>query len=53
MSIRQERTLTERSLAAHRSNAGRSGGPAAPEGKWRMRDAHLRHGFYSQDCDTA
>jgi hypothetical protein len=53
MSITQKRKMTEKSLAAHRANARKSRGPATPEGKARMRDAKLQHGFYSQDRDTA
>jgi len=53
MSIKQKRTLTEKSAAAHRENAQKSRGPATPEGKQRQRDASLRHGFYSKDRDKA
>lgn len=53
MSIKQQRTMTEKNLAAHRENALKSQGPVTSEGKDRRRDASLRHGFYSQDRDTA
>src|SRR5208283_4030853 len=53
MSIKQKRTMTEESLAAHRKNARQSQGPATAAGKQRARDASLRHGVYSQDRDTA
>src|SRR5579862_7438 len=53
MSIRQKRTLTEASVAAHRQNAQKSRGPVTPEGRQTQRDASLRHGFYSKERDTA
>ena len=53
MSITQERTMTEKNLAAHRENARKSRGPATPKGNDRRRDASLRHGFYSHDRDKA
>ena len=53
MSIKQKRTMTEKSLAAHRKNRRKSRGPATAAGKEMTRDASLRHGFYSQDRDTA
>ncbi|MGO8734316.1 MAG: hypothetical protein ACLQVM_16195, partial [Terriglobia bacterium] len=53
MSIKQQRTMTEKNLAAHRENARKSRGPVTSEGKDRRRDASLRHGFYSQDRDKA
>jgi hypothetical protein len=53
MSITAERTMTEKNLTAHRRNARKSRGPATAKGKERVRDAKLRHGFYSKDRDTA
>ena len=45
--------MTKKSLAAHRRNAKLSSGPATPEGRQRMRDANLRHGFYSKSEEVA
>src|ERR1035437_3540432 len=53
ISIKQKRTLTEKSAAAHRENAQKSRGPVTPEGRQMQRDASLRHGFYSKDRDKA
>jgi hypothetical protein len=40
--------MTEASLAAHRSNAQKSEGPATPQGQAQCAAASLRHGFYSR-----
>jgi len=53
MSTVKKPEMTETKLAAQRRNARKSHGPTTAEGKERVRDANLRHGFYSQDCDTA
>ncbi len=53
MSIRQKRTLTEKSLEAHRRNARESRGPVTEEGKKYSRDANISHGFYAQDGGSA
>jgi hypothetical protein len=53
MSIRQKRTMTEKSLEAHRRNARQSRGPLTEVGKKRSRDANISHGFYSQDGGAA
>ncbi len=53
MSIRQKRTMTRKSLEAHRRNARRSRGPVTEKGKKHSRDANICHGFYSQDGGTA
>ncbi len=53
MSIRQKRTMTEKSLEAHRRNARQSRGPVTAEGKKRLRDANISHGFYAQDGGAA
>jgi len=53
MSLTKKRTLTEKRIAANQANGRRSRGPATPEGRERIRDANLRHGFYSQDGDKA
>ena len=53
MSIRQKRTMTEKSLEAHRRNARQSRGPVTEVGKKRSRDANIFHGFYSQDGGAA
>jgi hypothetical protein len=48
MSLVKKQTMTPRKLAANRANAQFSRGPVTPEGKERMRAAHLRHGFYAR-----
>jgi hypothetical protein len=48
MSLVKKPDLTQRRLAAIRSNGRLSRGPATQEGMERMRAANLRHGFYSQ-----
>jgi hypothetical protein len=53
MSIRQKRTMTEKSLEAHRRNARKSRGPVTEEGKKHSRDANISHGFYSQEGGAA
>src|SRR5579871_2749541 len=53
MSIRQKRTMTEASLEAHRRNARQSRGPVTEEGKRRLHDANISHGFYAQDGGAA
>ncbi len=53
MSLTKKRTLTEKRIAANQANGKRSRGPATPQGRERIRDADLRHGFYSQDQDNA
>jgi hypothetical protein len=42
---------TVRVSAANQANGARSNGPATPQGRARMRHAHLKHGFYSQEQD--
>jgi len=53
MPLTKKRTLTEKRIAANQANGKRSRGPATPKGRERIRDANLRHGFYSQDRDNA
>ena len=53
MSLTKKRTLTAKRMAANQANGKRSRGPATPQGRERIRDANLRHGFYSQDRDKA
>ena len=53
MSIRQKRTMTGKSLEAHRRNARQSRGPVTEEGKKHSRDANISHGFYAQDGGAA
>jgi hypothetical protein len=43
-----ETTLTAAKLAANRSNAQRSTGPATPEGKARSSRNGLKHGYYAE-----
>jgi hypothetical protein len=45
--------MTEKKLAANRRNHKLSRGPATPEGRARIRDAHLKHGFYSKSDEVA
>jgi hypothetical protein len=53
MSLTKKRTLTEKRIVANQANARRSNGPVTVGGRARIRDANLRHGFYSQDRDKA
>jgi len=53
MSLTQKRKMTQKNLAAHRSNGPQSRGPATPAGKARSAASKLRHGFYSQARDEA
>jgi hypothetical protein len=52
MSLLNDRPLTEKLIAANQANAKRSTGPRA-EGRARIRDANLRHGFYSKERDKS
>jgi hypothetical protein len=52
MSLLKNRPLTEKMISSNQANAKRSTGPRA-EGRARIRDANLRHGFYSQERDKA
>jgi hypothetical protein len=45
--------MTEKKLAANRSNGRLSHGPATAAGRERIAAAHLRHGRYSESQDTA
>ena len=51
MSIRQKRTMTEKSLEAHRRNARQSRGPVTEEGKKHSRDANISHGFMPRTAE--
>ncbi len=53
MFLRKPATMTEKKLAANRSNARLSHGPATAAGRERIAAAHLRHGRYSESQDTA
>ena len=48
MSLLKKRRMTEKRLAANRRNARLSKGPVTAAGRERIRNAHLRHGFYSK-----
>ena len=52
MSLLKNRPLTEKMISANQANARRSRGLRA-EGRARIRDANLRHGFYSKERDKA
>ena len=47
MSLLKKKTMTEKRLAANRRNARLSKGPTTAAGRERIRNANLRHGFYS------
>ena len=53
MSLLKPRRMTGKRLAAIRRNQKLSRGPATPEGRKRIRDANLRHGFYSKSDEAA
>jgi hypothetical protein len=53
MSLIKKPLMTEEKLAANRTNAVQSQGPATPEGKERVSAAHLRHGFYAKAQEGA
>ena len=53
MSLTKKRTLTEKRITANQENGKRSRGPATPEGRERIREANLQHGFYAQDRNRA
>ena len=48
MSLVAKRQMTDARLAAARANGKLSGGPATTEGRQRICDAHLIHGYYAQ-----
>jgi hypothetical protein len=48
MSLRKKPKSTAQGSAASRANGKRSRGPATRAGRERIRDANLRHAFYSQ-----
>jgi len=53
MSLIRKQKLTEKNLAAKRSNGRKSRGAVTPAGKARSAAAKLRHGFYSKARDEA
>lgn len=53
MSLIKRPYMTEKKLAANRSNGGRSLGPATKEGMEICATARLRHGLYAQAQETA
>src|SRR5579863_3510691 len=53
MSLTRRPRITERKLAANRSNSAHSTGPVTPEGKARVGAAQLRHGFYAKAQEAA
>jgi hypothetical protein len=48
MSLTPKRRMTEKNLAAHRTNAKHSRGAVTPAGKRRAARTNLRHGFYAE-----
>jgi len=48
MSLIHKQEMTEKNLAAKRSNGSMTRGPLTPEGKANSAAANLRHGFYSK-----
>ncbi|MFZ0959575.1 MAG: hypothetical protein WAO35_01620 [Terriglobia bacterium] len=53
MSLRKKQKMTQEKISANRRNGRGWHGPATPEGRERMRAAHLRHGFYLKAEDMA
>jgi hypothetical protein len=53
MSLVKKPTMTEKKIAANRSNGGQSQGPATEEGREHSAAAKLRHGFYAKAQETA
>ena len=48
-----QKDMTEKQLAANRSNGSQSQGPVTAEGKERSGAANLRHGFYARAHEAA
>ena len=53
MPLIKRREITEKQLSANRRNIALSHGPITPEGRERILAAHIRHGFYAADVETA
>ena len=53
MSLVQKQEMTEKNLAAKRSNGCQTRGPSTAEGKANSAAANLRHGFYCQAPNRA
>jgi hypothetical protein len=53
MSLIQKQEMTEKNLAAKRSNGSMAQGPVTPEGKANSAAANLRHGFYCKEPNRA
>lgn len=53
MSLTKKRTLTAKRMAANQANGKHSRGATTRAGRERIRNLHLRHGFYSQEGDKA
>jgi hypothetical protein len=53
MPLIKRREITGKQLSANRRNITLSHGPITPEGRERIRSAHIRHGFYAADIETS
>jgi hypothetical protein len=53
MSLVKKQTMTEKKIAANRSNGSLSQGPVTAEGRERIAIAQLRHGFYAKTQEEA
>jgi hypothetical protein len=53
VSLVKKPTITDKKLAANRRNQQFCNGPMMPEGRERIRAAHLRHGFYVKAEEVA
>ena len=53
MAVQRKLKMSEKRIAANRSNAQRSQGPVTPEGTARAAAANVRHGYYSKAAEVA
>jgi hypothetical protein len=52
MSLMKRRTMSDKQIAAARTNGSHSQGPATSKGRENVRTANLRHGLYSRCKDV-